>query len=732
MDATSATKQLIVDCQGSQSCKGSLKLSFAALGGKLTCAGAPDSCQGMGAGSFVFPAGLEATPMASFECAGSYCPAAAPANFNNVPPGQRPPGGVVPVTPTVPAPPILPPIPPTNPQPPVIPGVPQPPVIVPGPNPPPQPPIVNPQPAPPTPAPILILPPGVTPPLIPGMPPIPFIHSGDLPVGGGTNPSPPNTGNEIPPPVPPVTNPNPNPIPNPNPPPLIPPANPVPNPNPIPPVNPPGTGIPPPVIPQPPLPPPIPQPPIYMPPMNNNPPQAPGTGGSTGGTLIINTNQPIPIVRPDEEVICEGVGGECKCTGTRSCTIKCEGQDACKEKIISCPANHDCTIVCSGDASCISATINAPIGKDFTANCAGLSACADSTFTATESLNAAYTCSAKDSCKGSTSINCGSGNCEVACLGEASCDSAKINVNRAISFSCSGAAHCPAQFTAPPVTLPTKAPTPPCNGYSCTCGNALQCFSNPDPVEGCNCVCPDNILQQAMLSDPKLICGISSGAQEFNPSTCGCDCPASVNRNCPPTQIFNQNKCQCECPGGNECPGAAVMNVETCNCECPSPRLSPADCGALGRVLRNCQCACQQECAGPGQIQDLRTCGCACPAGTPLPSECPSGVVDELECKCAPKIQSPYCCHPRIDGMTMWNGRCFGRQGEAECMAEPMQRCQWKGPSVNGVENPNSDCLDDPPRWPRQTGPICAFRLQRCTSKEQCCSGVCLMDGTCL
>eukprot|EP00486_Rosalina_sp_Unknown_P000641 CAMPEP_0201567214 /NCGR_PEP_ID=MMETSP0190_2-20130828/7599_1 /ASSEMBLY_ACC=CAM_ASM_000263 /TAXON_ID=37353 /ORGANISM="Rosalina sp." /LENGTH=1006 /DNA_ID=CAMNT_0047986941 /DNA_START=80 /DNA_END=3101 /DNA_ORIENTATION=- len=653
MDATAATKQLIVDCQGSQSCKGALKLSFPALGGKLTCAGAPDSCQGMGAGSFVLPAGIEATPLASFECVGQYCPPAAPANFNNVPIGLRPP----PAGPNNPAPPI-PPFTPQQPQVPFLPppGIPTPPVIVPGPNPPPlnpvnpQPPVPQ-QPQLPTPAPILILPPGVTPPNIPGMPPIPFIHSGDIPPGGlPVNPSPPNQipPNQIPPPRPPVTPvPPTNPI-NPNPPPLIPPANPVP------PTNPqqPGTGILPPGIPPPP---PM---PIWMPPMNNIPanPVAPGTGGSTGGTLIINTNQPIPIVRPDEEVICEGQGGECSCSGTRSCTIKCEGQDACKEKIISCPRGHDCTLVCSGSASCISSTVNAPVGKDFVANCAGTSSCADTTFNAVEARNVAYTCSVKDACKGATSLNCGSGMCEVACSGEASCDSAAIKTNRAISFACLGAAHCPAQYTSPPVPIPTIQPTSPCNGYSCTCNNALQCFSNPEPTEGCNCVCPDNILQQAMLSDPALICGVSNGAQEFDPRTCGCDCPASVNRNCIPTQVFNQNKCQCECPGGNECPGGSIMNSETCNCECPSPRLSPADCGALGRVLRNCQCACQQECAGPGQIQDLRTCGCACPAGTPIPSQCPSGVVDELQCQCAPEIQSPYCCHPRIDGMTMWNG----------------------------------------------------------------------------
>jgi len=757
MDASLSTKQLITDCQGSQSCKGSLSLIYGSLGGKLTCTGAPDSCQGMTANSFTLPADIQTTPMASFECVGQFCPNTAPANFNNVPanfPGTNPVSPIIPGTgtgtgpqPPVFTPPILPPNTGT---------IPQPPVIVPGPNPPiitpgtgtgtgPQPPIppvnippVNiPAPPAPTQRPILILPPGVTPPLIPGMPPIPFIHSGDIGAGTGTG-----TGNN--PPQPPIQIPPVNPV-NPITPitPIIP-SSPITPINPVtPPINPvsPGGSIPPPQPPMIPQPPPIapinPSPPIYMPPINPRP--APGTGGSTGGTLIINTNQPIPIVRPDEEVICEGVGGECSCTGTRACTIKCETGDACKEKIITCPTNYDCTVVCSGDNTCQVATINGPIGKDLTVNCAGISACSDTRFAATETKNTAYTCSAKDSCKGATFINCGSGNCEVSCLGEAACDSARINVNSAMSFACSGAPHCPPQFTAPPVPIPTIPPTPPCNGYSCTCGNALQCFSNPDPREGCNCVCPDNILQQAFLSDPKTICGTQNGGQEFNPRTCGCDCPAAADRNCGLTQVFNQNKCQCECPGGNQCPGASIMNQETCNCECPSPRLSPQDCNALGRVLRNCQCACQEGCRGSGQIQDLRTCGCACPAGTPLPTECPSGILDELLCECAPEVQSPYCCHPRIDGMTMWNGRCFGRASETECNLEPMQRCQWKGPTVNGITNIDSDCLSNPPRWPREditrgipAGPICAFRLAQCRNDQQCCSGICLMDGTCL
>ena len=83
MDAVSAD-QLIVDCQGGQSCKGSLSLIFGKLGGKLTCMGAPDSCQGMTAGSFTMPVDVELTPNAAFQCIGDFCPVAAPAPFKYV------------------------------------------------------------------------------------------------------------------------------------------------------------------------------------------------------------------------------------------------------------------------------------------------------------------------------------------------------------------------------------------------------------------------------------------------------------------------------------------------------------------------------------------------------------------------------------------------------------------------------------------------------------------------
>eukprot|EP00484_Ammonia_sp_Unknown_P011298 CAMPEP_0197077200 /NCGR_PEP_ID=MMETSP1384-20130603/212497_1 /TAXON_ID=29189 /ORGANISM="Ammonia sp." /LENGTH=950 /DNA_ID=CAMNT_0042516061 /DNA_START=72 /DNA_END=2924 /DNA_ORIENTATION=- len=487
----------------------------------------------------------------------------------------------------------------------------------------------------------------------------------------------------------------------------------------------------------------VPTPTAPLPPTRITPapthPIAPGGPGAQGGNLVFQQNPPIPIVQPDEIVICAGGRQTCECSNTRACTIKCEEQDDCKESTLTCGADHECTIVCMGTASCVVTTINGPIGKDFTLNCAGAGSCVDSDARATEALNVAYTCSGKDACKGAGStLNCGSGNCEVSCSGESACDAAEILPNHAQAFMCSGVyfEHCPPSFTAPPIAVPTSAPTvptPPCAGVHCSCGMALQCFERPNEHAGCECECPLAVLAQEFTGNPHAMCGAGAPGQVYLRGGCACDCPPGTSTNCPPGLIFNQNLCQCECPGGNEqCHGKAVMNTQTCQCECPKIGTPTAsDCAALGKVMRDCECQCPLPCPGAGQLQSPITCQCSCPIGTPRPQDCVSGILDELNCECAPLPPSPFCCHTQIDGFIPWRGRCWGLTTEDACNAEPNSRCIWKGETVEGRPNPNKDCLPNPPvnnLWPHQG---CAFRDEVCSRNEECCSEVCRINGLC-
>ena len=270
---------------------------------------------------------------------------------------------------------------------------------------------------------------------------------------------------------------------------------------------------------------------------------------------------------------------------------------------------------------------------------------------------------------------------------------------------------------------PTEPPTVyvPCAGMPpCPCSHD-QCFTERDPMEHCQCVCPTEVLLKEARGD-KTICGEATH-QVYDTGSCACDCPASSLPlgGCRFGQSWNPLTCQCECPNGNECPGAAIRNLETCTCECPAHSPTASDCSAVGKVLRNCQCDCPIPCAGPGQIQSPNTCACGCPYGTPTAAQCESGIVDELACDCAAPLPSTFCCHTSVPGFKPWQGRCWDEQTEEGCNAEPNGRCEWK---------PN-ECMDNPPSNSVLPGVGCVFRDEPCYDNNQCCSEVCKVDGMC-
>eukprot|EP00483_Globobulimina_turgida_P012652 UN12675 len=163
------------------------------------------------------------------------------------------------------------------------------------------------------------------------------------------------------------------------------------------------------------------------------------------------------------------------------------------------------------------------------------------------------------------------------------------------------------------------------------------------------------------------------------------------------------------------------MNLETCACGCSSYAPTATDCSAIGKVLRNCQCDCPIPCAGPGQIQSPDTCACGCPYGTPTARSCESGILDELACRCAPPIQSTFCCHTSVPDFKAWQGRCWDEQSEAACLAEPNGRCKWDA----------QNCHANPPQNDLNPGVACFMRDDQCVANANCCSEVCKVDGFC-
>jgi len=162
-------------------------------------------------------------------------------------------------------------------------------------------------------------------------------------------------------------------------------------------------------------------------------------------------------------------------------------------------------------------------------------------------------------------------------------------------------------------------------------------------------------------------------------------------------------------------------NALTCECECAAFAPRENDCLALNKVLRDCQCGCQEGCEGSGQIQSSSSCRCGCPSGTPLASECESGVLDELSCQCAVPLPSSYCCQTSEPNFLPWAGRCWGKTTADSCNAVAAGRCVWD----------DTNCHPDPPVNSLDLTKGCVMRDQACAVDEDCCSEVCRVNGFC-
>ena len=101
------------------------------------------------------------------------------------------------------------------------------------------------------------------------------------------------------------------------------------------------------------------------------------------------------------------VGGMCPpactggCDGT-TCNIDCQGNSACEDDAVACPAGWDCAVDCDGNSACNGATITCNV-QACTVACAGNFGCRNAT------------------------VTCGAGTCAVACsTGNSVCDGIEL------------------------------------------------------------------------------------------------------------------------------------------------------------------------------------------------------------------------------------------------------------------------------------------------------------------
>jgi hypothetical protein len=87
---------------------------------------------------------------------------------------------------------------------------------------------------------------------------------------------------------------------------------------------------------------------------------------------------------------------ECDSCDSAACILRCQGEGACKERALKCPAGRECHIACSGKEACLKVHLTCPTALPCSIECAD----------------------DKDACKDMVAA-CGSGRCEAQCYGAA-------------------------------------------------------------------------------------------------------------------------------------------------------------------------------------------------------------------------------------------------------------------------------------------------------------------------
>lgn len=378
---------------------------------------------------------------------------------------------------------------------------------------------------------------------------------------------------------------------------------------------------------------------------------------------LVPTQSPLPT----EIVRCAGSGVRCQCDGTRQCVIQCLSKDDCKDSQLLCPEGHWCSVECS-DITCVNARVTGPVAHDFSISCQGTNSCEDARVNSVAAADVTVSCGGKDACKGSQ-LNCGTGHCSMAFQGESAGADARILVNDAMSFKCSGSTRCPADFTAAPTTPP---PTPP----------------PPTPKPSFVIVKPPTLpVGIPLVPAPAPGSGTGSGSSTIpsTPTVPTTKAPCSTAMTCPLAQLFNDAECRCECPyraEGTTCPLLHVWNENECRCQldCPYDPPTEAECAYFGLRPRDCSC-----------------------------------------------YPSTHCCLTANVGPTassnplQWAGLCWSAVSELECNALSTDLCRWD----------TANCLADPPVNSIQPDTPCQFMDALCRWDGDCCSEYCGANGRC-
>ncbi len=113
-------------------------------------------------------------------------------------------------------------------------------------------------------------------------------------------------------------------------------------------------------------------------------------------------------------------GGSCpsECTGgcaNETCTIDCNGDEACRDAQLTCPPDFNCVLECGGQSGCRNATLACPESYTCVVTCTGEAGCRDLEITCSTSGTCELSCSSIDeACRGAD-LRCGSNTCTATC-----------------------------------------------------------------------------------------------------------------------------------------------------------------------------------------------------------------------------------------------------------------------------------------------------------------------------
>lgn len=141
------------------------------------------------------------------------------------------------------------------------------------------------------------------------------------------------------------------------------------------------------------------------------------TGGANTGGAKPDTGHDAPIA-PDTTVTC-GVPAPnanatcpwgCECPDTKTCIIRCMGNESCRDDNIQCPLDRNCKVVCEGDKACEKAKIKCAGGGSCDVDC-GDAACKE---LETTCATGPCTLSCPLGCE-AAKLRCGTNSCDAIC-----------------------------------------------------------------------------------------------------------------------------------------------------------------------------------------------------------------------------------------------------------------------------------------------------------------------------